>query len=327
MYDYGLSAMEQYGMTVKTSHRGRGALICQTQEGLFILRPFNGSQKRLEKQQELLTMLREEQGICVDAVYPTVEGELISRDQEDITYVLRYWYDGRECDTRSEEDVLRSAAALGFLHKVMYMPAVEEYVQEPLDSEYQRHNRELRKIQKFIRKKKVSNHFEREYLNSVEEFLQWGQEALENLEQSGYEKLRQQAIQSGSICHGEFNQHHVLLDRRGIAVTGFDKWKYDLQTADLYCFMRKILEKYNWNLRLGQNMLKAYEKERPLSEEEVVNLKLRFAYPEKYWKLGNYYYTHNKAWIPEKNVEKLQNLIKQKETWREFAHLCFDTLD
>ena len=28
-------------------------------------------------------------------------------------------------------------------------------------------------------------------------------------------------------------------------------------------------------------------------------------YPEKYWKQLNYYYNANKAWIPDKNVEKL----------------------
>ena len=29
-------------------------------------------------------------------------------------------------------------------------------------------------------------------------------------------------------------------------------------------------------------------------------------YPEKYWKLANHYYTHNKAVISGKNVEKVQ---------------------
>ena len=75
--------------------------------------------------------------------------------------------------------------------------------------------------------------------------------------------------------------------------------------ADLYRFMRKILEKYNWDVRFGKEMLKAYHEIKPVSREEWINLKIRFSYPEKYWKLANYYYTHRKTWISVKNTEKL----------------------
>ena len=34
MYDRGLSVLEQYGLEAGAVYRGRGALICETQEGL-----------------------------------------------------------------------------------------------------------------------------------------------------------------------------------------------------------------------------------------------------------------------------------------------------
>ena len=42
---------------------------------------------------------------------------------------------------------------------------------------------------------------------------------------------------------------------------------------------------------------------KPITKDEWEYLRIRFIYPEKYWKLSNYYYTHNKAWISEKNTE------------------------
>lgn len=323
MYDYGLSVMPQYGLNVQNSYRGRGALICQTQEGLYILRPFCGSVKRLERQCRLLTMLYEEHGVRVDVPLYNLEGNLVSTDEQETSYVLRRWYEGKECDTRSREEVLCSVASLARLHLVMKMSGLEECPQEPLEQEYLRHNRELRKIRKFIRGKKVSSPFERQYLNSVEEFLEWADEAAQCLKQSSYEQLRQEGMRQGLICHGEFNQHHVLFHDSGIAITGFDKWKYDLQVADLYCFMRKILEKAGWDVRLGEKMLETYDREKTLSAQEYEHLKIRFSYPEKYWKLANYYYAHNKAWIAEKNVEKLQNVLHQKKVWREFVREIF----
>ena len=87
--------------------------------------------------------------------------------------------------------------------------------------------------------------------------------------------------------------------------------------------MRKVLEKHQWDQNLGRKILLAYQQVRPLSREEVENLRIRFAYPEKYWKLANYYYTHNKAWIPGKNLEKLEKLRDQKEKWRNFVESIF----
>ena len=70
-------------------------------------------------------------------------------------------------------------------------------------------------------------------------------------------------------------------------------------------------------------MLRAYHRQRKLSWEEIENLRIRFSYPEKYWKLGNYYFTHRKSWVSGKNIEKIQKLASQKDLWRDFEKKCF----
>ena len=70
------------------------------------------------------------------------------------------------------------------------------------------------------------------------------------------------------------------------AVVNFDNWNYDVQMADLYQFMRKILEKHGWDKELGKEMIQSYCEIRPLMKEERENLAVRFAYPEKFWKLA-----------------------------------------
>ena len=83
--------------------------------------------------------------------------------------------------------------------------------------------------------------------------------------------------------------------------------------------MRKVLEKHQWDPALGRKILQTYQQIRPLDREEMENLRIRFSYPEKYWKLANHYYTHNKAWIPEKNLEKTGEI---KGTERKMEKLC-----
>lgn len=325
LYDYGLGTLAQYELTADRSARTRGALLCYTAQGLLILREFHGSEKKLEKQQELLMKLQEN-GINTDYFLRNNQESLVSKDKTEQRFTLQHWYEGKECDTKSREDILKSVRTLARLHILMKMEPVEEYRERSLREEYLRHNQELRKIRKFIRNKGASNVFEKNYLASVEQFLERAQYAVKLLDETDYDDLRERAWREGQVCHGEYNQHNVLMlknDHFGTAVTNFGHWSFDIQIADLYRFMRKILEKYNWNLELAGEMLREYHKIRPISAQEWKNLRVRFTYPEKYWKLANYYYSHKKVWISEKNVEKLLNLIRQREIWENFAEECF----
>ena len=323
MYDYGLSTLEQYGLTAESTARIRGALLCHTEKGLVIIKEFKGTEKKLQKQQELLLKIQE-QGGNVDYYIPNKEEKLVSRDRDGIPYTLQHWFEGRECDTRSREDIFRSIRTMAELHQYMHMPVVEFYVEPFLTDEYQRHNQELKKIRSFIRKRGPSSPFEKIYLATVGDFLRDGEEAYAALQTSAYRTLRKNAEKNGEVCHGEYNQHNVLIRGKETAVTNFEHWGFDTQMADLYRFMRKILEKYNWDIRLGKEMLRIYHQSKNISEEEWTNLKIRFSYPEKYWKLANYYYTHRKTWISVKNTEKLQNLICQREAWRQFGNRAFE---
>lgn len=53
MYDYGIGTLEKYGLTAEGTSRTRGAVLCRTQKGLFLLREYWGSEKKLAMQQRL----------------------------------------------------------------------------------------------------------------------------------------------------------------------------------------------------------------------------------------------------------------------------------
>ena len=46
MYDYGLSTLEQYGLTAESTARTRGGLLCHTEKGLVIVKEFKGTEKK-----------------------------------------------------------------------------------------------------------------------------------------------------------------------------------------------------------------------------------------------------------------------------------------
>ena len=89
----------------------------------------------------------------------------------------------------------------------------------------------------------------------------------------------------------------------------------------LYLLLRKLLEKSEWDAEWGRVLLAAYESVRPLKPYERQDLFYRLSYPEKLWKIVNFYYNSGKAWIPEKNQEKLDRLLEQEAARKKFLKL------
>ena len=65
-------------------------------------------------------------------------------------------------------------------------------------------------------------------------------------------------------------------------------------------------------------MMRAYDSVNNLVKKERDYLAIRLAYPEKFWKIINYYYNMNKAWIPPKSVEKLKAVTSVNSRRLEF---------
>ena len=91
-----------------------------------------------------------------------------------------------------------------------------------------------------------------------------------------------------------------------------------VQVGDLYHFIRKVMEKHNWDRNLGHKLLHTYDRILPMGREDREYLYYLFLYPEKYWKQLNFYYNAGKAWIPARNTEKVKNLEVQQEARMRF---------
>ena len=325
MNERDLQVLEQYPFDVKVSWRTRGAFLLDTSVGRLSIREFSGSTYKLCREQELLLHLRE-LGYLVDRMEPDNEGRLATVYREYYKFVVKESLDGRECDTRSESEILKAASLLAGLHRDMRgFCRIDDddrlrLAAPDATEEMQRHNRELRKIYTFVRKKNRKNEFETAYLNCFPEILKEAQEMERKLRDSSYCKLRMQALQEGHFCHGEYLHHNILVQNGKMAVVNFEKFALDIQVNDLYLFLRKILEKQNYDHRLGSRILQSYESVRSLSDEEREYLGIRMRYPEKFWKLANYYYNTNKAWIPGKHMEKLEKFLSQQEKRISFSN-------
>ncbi|MFP3155906.1 CotS family spore coat protein [Lachnospiraceae bacterium ZAX-1] len=327
MYNRVNQILEQYPFAVKQTYKGRGALICDTDMGLKIVKEYKGSKERADFLDKTLQFVRENGQERIDCIVKTKEGLTLAKDTDAVVYMVRDWYEGHECDTKNRDDVLKSINKLAKLHNILrhFEEEIPEFLQIKPDTlllEYERHSRELKKVRNYICAKKKKTDFEIEFAKNYHTFYEQA-EGVATLQKKALNQM--QNNQNGGrhlygICHGDFNQHNILFSKGGIAILNFEKALYDVLVSDLSNFIRKILEKHNWNLGLGMDMLNTYSNVRPLEEEEIRQLYIRLAYPEKFWKISNHYYNSSKAWVCGRNLEKLSKVVQQNESRGQFLN-------
>ena len=303
-----LEVLNRYEIDVKNVKKVRGAFLCDTTQGLFLLKEMDFSEKRIPVLQEIYERVQEEGYGNIDCLVKNKEGQYFSKSQEDEKYILKKWFAGKECDIRKESDILQAVKCLGELHHKLNFECTEEsFCKEPLEKEIVRHNRELNKVRRFVRSKVRKGKFENVFLQNFDSMYECAMKAafmFKDLEGAQLEK---------AIVHGDYNYHNVLLTSTGIAITNFEHFYQGIQIDDFYYFFRKTMEKNQWNLSLGNKMVEAYDKVKSISKEEKLYIAICMTYPEKFWKAANSYYRSRKSWIPAKSLEKLEMSIQQND--------------
>ncbi|WP_180272764.1 CotS family spore coat protein [Konateibacter massiliensis] len=322
---------EQYDINVIRTYKGRQSIICETDKGLKLVKEVGFQGSKVEFQNRVKNLLKDSEFFHIDYFVENLNGELVTKDKDEALYVVKEWYEGREIDVRNRSEILLAVKLLAMLHEKMVVPDYDfppNHRCEDLTQEFEKHNKELKKVRNFVRDKNKKTDYEICFINVFDMFQKDSIAAVERLKSSNYEKLLKEALTKKTVCHGDYNHHNILVSKQLPVITNFDKCRIGPQISDLYNFMRKILEKNNWEISLGREMLEAYHEIKRLSTDELENLLIRFIYPEKFWKIANHYYNSNKAWTPVKNIEKLETLAAQnKAKWSFLKEIFGDGSD
>lgn len=354
MYDRDTAMLEKYDLTVKNIRKVRGGWLCIAQEGLFLWKESRSKEERLELEDKICRKT-EEMGLShiwncaggsddlrMDRFVRNQEGKLLTEDGYGRRFVLKQWTEGRECEVRNTEDLFNGARAAACLHQILraVKPELEKElekeavqlnrlnmekqpdcetmpvqavlaVREPYEELWSRRKKEISRVQGFVRRRRNKNIFEQMIMKETPYYAAQAQEALDLLSGIG----KREEVQ---ICHGDFHYHNLIYGKQENWICQTSRFHLGDQIADFYLFLRKCMEKQGWNRQLAGDLLNQYRRCCPVSRESMQLLYCLFLFPEKYWKQLNFYVQSNKAWMPEKNVVKLKNLIDQEEKRREF---------
>lgn len=324
MNDRAVALLEQYDVEILRTRKGRGVILCETDKGLLVFKEYEGNEAKLVLLGRLLSQIRELGRVSAEELIPARDGALCVKENDGTAYILKTCAEGRECNIFDRGECQEAVRTLARLHQSMVLEPREDCPVLPRFSplqEYEKHNREFIKVQRFLRKKSQKTAFEYSLLGCFDYFMEQAGEVTEGWR--SYEENMPGDQEEYAYCHGDYQYHNILRGEQGMYIVNFEKCLRDRQIRDLYLLMRKLLEKTGWSVSLGKELLAAYDRTQPISAYAYIDLYYRLAYPEKFWKIVNFYYNSGKAWIPQRNQEKLDKLLAQEQDKKIFLETVF----
>ncbi len=320
----GEQLLSNYELQVTGVSKGRGSLLVYSKDATYMLKEFRGSKERGEALERVLGALLSWDDKN-ETLVKTVEGECIVREEGGPAYILKRFHPGRECDVKNPIEVMEGVRKLADFHKALQEADLGDVSafsspEHCFSQELYRHNRELKNLKNYIRKKKGKTSFEEMYEGAFPLFFS---EASEIEEQTkGTQFAREE---SRMLCHGDYHHHNVMDCGGRSYIVHYENMRLDSPMADLAKYVRKVLEKNNYNSALGMSMIETYDHLCGLDQNEWRELILRLSYPEKFWKIANHYNNNKKAWASKRDGEKLRQVINQEEGRRAFLRLLYNS--
>lgn len=322
MADRWLDVLEKYDFEVNGYSKSRGMIILNTDKGPRGLKEYRGNGKHVLWAAEILNKIEGKNNIFADSYILNNEEKYVTESADGNRYVLKKWFDGiRDCDIKKYGESIDAVKSLARLHNSLAeVEAPHDYDTIDYLEQMKRRNSEMLRIQKYMRGRNNKTRFELLAAACSHKFYEEGRKALDMLDSSMV-----LAKIPKYLCHADYNYHNICYAENGTVIVNFEKMCYGYQITDLYNFLRKIMEKNNWDIKLGYSILSEYDKIRTITDDEKELLAVLLIYPEKFWKLVNTYYNSNKAWFSEKNSEKLTGFLEQNQKRLEFINTLIYT--
>jgi len=168
--DRNQEALKKYHLKIYNIYRARGAYLAETDGGLKLFKSFEGSVNRALFEHKVKEYLYQHGYSNSDLYVKTMEGDILSEDTMGNRYIMKNWFWGEECNMMELSQIEAASSNLARIHSILTnvdftKDQIEYNISSNLNDTFNKRNRELRRVRRYIRDKRQKNSFEISYLN------------------------------------------------------------------------------------------------------------------------------------------------------------------
>lgn len=321
-----IDILSHYRIVPKDVERIRSVYKVICNEKSYCLKRIRHGDKKALKGLLLVRYLKSNDFSNVAEYIKTLDGrECVKYKKE--RYYLTEWIDGKECDFKTIDELIKASQLLGEFHiksKGFYSKGInmgsnhKNWPKMLLEMK-----EDLLYFEKVIDSKKIKSVFDAEYKNTIDYYKNMMDVSIQLLNNSNYIDISKKAKEQRCVCHDSFYYQNILLKNDNtMYIIDLDSTIYDIHAYDLAKFIRRILHKkaYSWSFEVGKKLIEAYSEINKLTYEDYEILLAFIIFPHKFWKLGKKKYYKSKKWKEEKYLKKLYKLISYINNQNQFIN-------
>ncbi len=310
--------LAQYDISVKKLQYIRSNYYLDTNHGKFMLRKVDLPREQILFNYEVDTHLRDNGFKEINAIYTTKKKSPFAL-VGDQCYIMQEYVNCDETDFKNFQDLKETILVLARFHKACR--GVESTVRDidvvkikNIYEHYCKRMGENAKLKKNMMSLKQKSNFEIMFLESVDEYRQLEEMALETINYGLVEAIIAEIKKKKLIAHRDYTYHTVNKTQMNTYIIGqIDMCGYDIQVLDLAHILSKIMQKNDWDSCILYNLIEAYNSVRILSAHEFNLLKFMMIYPERYNSICYKYISSKRRWNYSMFEQKWENMLVYKD--------------
>ena len=184
-------------------------------------------------------------------------------------------------------------------------------------SDFKRRYERLVALKEQVLQAAEHNQFDQLFLQNVDTFLSHCQTAMTKLEHPAFDSWVEQTKVAKTLCHQDYAAGNLLIGEDGnLYVYDMDSLTVDLPIRDMRKILNKVMKKETaWDLEKMIKMMKAYQEENPLTEEQYHIFAAELLFPHLFYgQVTKYYEKREAKWTFHKHISKLNDMIATEQS-------------
>lgn len=298
---------EGYGLRFYSGTRTRTGLVCKTDKGLRELKKARERINSIRYAHDVKECLYRNGFTVISRFYNTMDGQPCFV-KDGTLYVLEELLPSTPLEEDGKESFIRGAETLGKMHHCAkgLESSFVQWDKERLPVQFSKRRVELAKIKRRIQRQGGYDAIDLLVMENYETYMEQTIQAEELLQKANYHALADKAEAEGTFCHHSYKGENLRVgDDQRLFVGGFEGCNSDIPLLDLAAYLKRYMKKTDGEKDGVKQMLEAYQKNNPISENERILLQALTIYPDKFLRLINEYYNKRRACVSPAMQERL----------------------
>ena len=318
----GLNLLELYGLRATSAKPVRAVIKIETDRGTFALKKVSHKPEKLQFMYEAQEHLWRNGFQNLPRFMKTLDGRPFVEVHDGLVF-LNNWIDGVESNVRDPEQLDQIVRLQARLHRAArgFVPSVHAAIKTRWAGWIERFEGELADIKNaydLYKDQEPQTELEHAFLETVGPMLEMADTGVRLLKESPYQDVLRRERKLRGFVHGDFTYHNFIRTPDGdMQVIDFDYCAHELRAHDFARFMRKMLRRTNWDIKVGNTILQTYHQVDPIHEDELQVLKALLFFPQRYWRAVERGF-FSKRYTPEGSVKKMRQEVARLDNWKRY---------